>query len=494
MESVSIPFEDLGTFRVCAETLDNMRLAAETRVLMAVPEPTEEGLKYLKRAMYVAARRLCKRNVIKPLSTEELLTDLQAVKVKRKRNRYLKAFYSLQAEAVNYADARVTAFTKSEVVAPKPGKFFKPRMIQYRGSSKPDGARFLVEYWRYLKPIEHAFISTPGLFCPGRACAKSMDQFQRAEALRKAADDLVSPCSVAIDGSAFDAHVGVKILKLKKFFLNCVARFSGWDAASVDALSALNDWQLVNWVRGIIFTEGSIKYRCAGNIMSGDLDTSLTGALVMSSCVTAAMRMLDIDRNMWRMVDDGDDCALLVESAVVSRFGGPEQFRSVLVDVFKTFGQEITCEDIVHLGDDKRLELIDFCSARPVFDGARYKMVRYHQSIGKIVTNPRWFRNQELAMKYLAAVGHAEGVINSGIPCWSAIAAWARQHGTAEADVLREVSYEYRRAGYRQVKVESSEVCPAARESYHLAFGVSPLEQIRIEQQWLTRGPVRCAA
>lgn len=480
-------------WRCCASTLGNLRMAAATRVLCPVPSFDPAEARRCKKLARRVARRLASITSAQPVQDWEMEESLAEHATGARLRRYLQSHASLKQRQFEPADARVTGFVKVEVVATKAGKFFKPRMIQFRGTTRSDGCRYLVHVWKWLKPIEKHFLATPGLFCPGVHCAKTMDSLQRAAALQKCAAQLNRPVAVLIDGASFDAHVNREALCVEHELYVQLARAWGWSTAEIHGLRAALRLQLRNKVTATVRGSGRVSYTVIGNRMSGDLNTGLGNCVLMQIFVSRAMARLGIRQTEWRMLDDGDDCTIFVDAAAIERLGGSDAFGEKLRNAFLLFGQEITIDGIIPLErgqHDYDIERVEFCSASPVCVDGVWRLIRGPNAIDKCFVHPVWLRTESTARSYLAAIGVAEGSLNVGVPIWGAFTAFCRRFGTPSRGWLRTVrTYRLQRERLDWKPCDTIEPSYSTRLSFERAFGVSPAEQCRQEAYWAIRKP-----
>lgn len=455
-------------------TLGNARMGALTRVFVDVPETEAPTLASLRKTMEAPSHRFGRRTTA-PWTDSELLAWIQDLP-RRKRVRYLEAFEELKTVPFNNKDAQVTTFVKLEMTEKKEGKFYKPRLIQYRT------ARYLVHIARYLKPIEHAVYASKGIWCKDTIadCAKSHSVKQRSSIAVRKAQSLRSPVALSLDCSAFDAHINVDLLKVEHKFYQHVGKSAGWNSSELGQMARALKLQLHNQVRGT-FSDGSIKYTVSGNRMSGDLNTALGNVVLMSGMMRDAMLAL-VGPDGWTLYDDGDDCQLWVEEellAVVTE-GLPKRFLG--------YGMTLKIEEMSKLVTDSGLrhEGVLFCQHRLVDVSGVWTFVRDPlKCVSNGLSGPLWQgKGDEDYRGYLYAVGYGDGLSTLGVPILQTFHQWMRTAGKYSQSVTDQVvlgTWRMQNIDWSE-KLEPTEILWSTRESFFRAWGISPLDQVRYEE------------
>ncbi len=443
-------------------TVGNAEVAVKTRVLVAVPEPDADAIAKLRRVL----RRIAYRNtkhLQQPWSDAQLLLWISTLP-RRKRERYEEAFYSLQERPFEPEDAKVKCFIKDEITKRKKGKFYKPRLIQYRS------ARYLVAVARYLKPIEEVVYDLRGL---GRDkapnVAKKHNLTSRARILRRKWETFRDPVALSMDGSAFDAHVNASLLKSEHEFYRALS--SRWATADREVMMRLLKYQVKNKVSGL-FPDGTISYLVHGNRMSGDLNTALGNVVLMVGMMVDFCERVGLPYSLY---DDGDDIVVLVEREDASAF------EREVVEAFLGYGMEMKVESTTSL-----FERVDFCQHRPVLVGDSWRMVRDpFKSMQTSRLGSRWHGTEENFRAYAYAVGIGDGHNTSGVPVLQEYYAWMRRCGRKPTDrhlaVIRDAIWRFRVVEDGPLEAE---ITSRTRASFERAWGVSPGRQVELEELW----------
>jgi len=368
----------------------------------------------------------------------------------RLRRRYEAAAESLGEWPLCSRDARLSPFLKAEKL--HPGKVHKPRMIM------PRSPRYNLVLASHLKKFEHEFYNrwrVAGL--EGRVVAKGLNAVQRANLIRRKFDSIEGCVVVEVDGAQFEAHVSREMLELEHSVY--VARYP--DLASV--------------LRKQLVLEGKtscgIRFRREGARASGDFNTGLGNTLCMGAMVLATTPL--VVRGKWDTLVDGDNCLLFLSPSdvpnIMTRFAPLAQRLS---------GFECTIESPVTV-----LEHITFGQSKPVFDGVSYRMVRDPWKVMSNSLSTYRFHDAGFRRHLFGGVALCEIAANRGVPVLQSFFTKAlRAFGHPKIRALAHLEeYHYLLGSLFDTTGVTREVVPRARSSFELAFGISPVEQRRLE-------------
>lgn len=450
-----------------ANCVCNEEIAATNRVMGRVPRPSKNGLRILRRELKAMANKM---QGIVPYTMDEFVDCYTG----RRKGRYETACMHLRNDPdIGPDKARVKAFVKAEKFNPFDKKNPDPRMIQGRSYE------YNVQLGCYLKPMEHQLYRMKG---PTglRAIAKGLNMRKRGALLVKKMSQFNRPVVVSIDGSRWDKHIDVQVLKAEHGFYNRVHRDPH--------LQRLLSWQITNKCQ----TAGGLTYKVVGRRMSGDMNTALGNCVLMVAMCRAAMAEMGITR--WDLMDDGDDCLLIFEEDDLDlvRWRAPQ--------VFLEFGQEIKIENI-----SRTVEGVEFCQTHPVLHPNGWRMTRNWKKVLSTGTSGyRHWNDPNLVRPMFTAVGQCELSLSAGTPIlqeW-ALACIRNGRGKAPPKIFRE---EYQWGAYLKAELglgfgDALKVEWDTRLSFEAAWGISPLDQMLIEEQlrqWVVddvaTGPIRPA-
>jgi hypothetical protein len=428
----------------------NERMAIYNRVIGRVPRSTVEGIRKLRAGFNLLSKYL-------PQTTQEPLGEFAMKYHGAKRARYLNACQHVLDSGITRRDAGVTMFVKMEKV-----QLCKdPRAIQFRDP------KYCVMLASFLKPMEHLIYSLKPkhpMMSGTRIVGKGLNQVERAKLLMKKMAYFTSPVILGLDMSRFDKHVDKAQLREEhRFYLK-----SNNDPQFAELLS----WQLKNHVT----SKHGFKYVVNGGRMSGDMNTALGNCVIVCAMVIGFM----LPRNeRFDILDDGDDCLLIVES---------ESVPGILRDIereFLSFGHELKIEKVAY-----ELEQALWCQSNPVLTKYGYKFVRNpFKVMSSCLVGTRWLRvPTRVRREFLAGLAECEYVLNLGVPVLQEYALALKRNSQGAKlrfdkdsgewfKYLRE-SKLYKRladAGYDE------EITDASRISFQKAFGVTIDQQIQFE-------------
>lgn len=383
-----------GLYRpyVHANCICNEQISASNRVVGDVIKPTPNGIAKLKKAARLLCRQLPK---VDPWSYEQVLETFKG----RRRTRYQQAFQSLAVPLFKPSDSRISSFVKAEKFAALDKENPDPRMIQARN------ARYNIAVARFLKPMEHIFytMESPLGF---RMLAKGLNSIERASLLRQKLSAFSSPVVYSLDGSRWDKHIARQILEIEHSIylrMNADPEFR-----------QLLTWQLDNRCR----TAGGVRYRVSGGRMSGDMNTALGNCLLM--CLMVRCFCEEVGLKKWDLLDDGDDCLLLFESA------DEQLVQDNLTAMFREFGQEVKLENRAI-----KLEQVNFCRSKPVWNGSSWVFARnWKDVLSKDCCGVKNWFDPHLVRSMLTAIGCMNLALYHGVPVLQSFALACLRNGS----------------------------------------------------------------
>jgi hypothetical protein len=214
--------------------------------------------------------------------------------------------------------------------------------------------------------------------------------------------------------------------------------------------------------------------------MSGDMNTALGNCLLMCAMIHAYSTR---KRVKCQLANNGDDCVVFMERRDLLRF------QDGLKEWFLGMGFQMTVEEPAF-----EFEHIEFCQARPIFDGIGYTMVRNLRAFTKDACALIPIESDYVLKSWLGAVGDAGMSLTGGIPIWQeyyslyqrsagALSSVRKRRGASR--VLDQSAFETGMAmsaiGMERVY---GDVTPEARYSFWLAFGILPDHQVALEDQY----------
>jgi len=380
----------------------------------------------------------------------------------RKKARYEKAFQSLLRDKLCDKDCRPQVFVKYEKT-----NFTKkvdpvPRVISARDP------RYNIEVGRYLRPLEKRIFKAIDNMFGHTTVMKGFNSADTARYLREKWDKFTDPVAIPLDAVRFDQHVSEDALIFEhKVYTYCFPRRRhrrqlGW----------LLSKQRVNKCEG--YTEdGRLRYKVRGKRMSGDMNTSLGACLIM--CSMNKQYLDDIGVN-GALANNGDDCIVFMERKDLSTF------MSTLSSWFLRMGFNMEVGDVCY-----EFEQIEFCQTKPIFVGPLAKdfvMIRDPLwGLGKDTMCLAPITSDGMAKGWLHAVGSGGLSMCGGIPVFQEFYASYIKNGKRGKD-----NWEFATWGRKKLEEgmarEYGVVTPHTRASFYYAFGITPDEQIALENYY----------
>ncbi len=387
-----------------------------------------------------------------PLSEHQFVETFKG----RKRQMYQEVFERQCGRSAVRTDATIRPFVKFEKVDILLKDDPVPRVVSPR---KP---RYNIAVGRFLRPIEEKIFKAINTVFGGVTIFKGYDAFKQGKYLRQHWDSFKDPVAFGLDASRFDQHVSREMLQWEhSIYLQCFPR------AYRKELAELLSWQLDNKcvAKG---PDGSVEYTTRGVRMSGDMNTSLGACLIMTGLVYCYAANRDVE---YRLVNNGDDCVIVCERNDVSKFDGISAF-------FKAAGFTLVREPVVDV-----FENVEFCQTHPIFTESGWFMCRnVHSLLTKdhVCIN---YKEGEAFEQWLSAIGSVAPVF-SGVPCHRNVyQAFAR---CARPKKRRGLTRDDGSWSFRKLYASGStgSITEETRFSYYLAFGVTPEQQVAIEEHY----------
>lgn len=427
--------------------VQNELISIHNRVCGEVPEPTTRGLKAMAKTAGTIARKLGVHDT-RPLD------ELPLHYFGAKRTKYMQTVDDLKMYPTVPKDAHIKAFIKAEKTNYDAKENPDPRMIQARSM------RYNCAVAQYLKPIEESIyrrLKSP--YTNLRYVGKGLNQHERASLLVKKLEHFKRPVVVSLDASRFDQHVHVEQLRIEHMVYTMCNRDPEF--------ARLLRMQLNN----VCYTSNGIKYQTVGKRMSGDMNTACGNCLLMVIMVVTVMKQLGI--HAFDLLDDGDDCLLIMEAQQLRRF------EQRCHPMFLEFGHEIKVENVAyHIND------VEWCQCKPIeYLPGKWKFSRkFDKVISTTMTGVKhWSQSLKHRKAYVNTLGHCELILSLGVPVLQEFAiAMMRNAHTDELVAIEEndsVTYRtYRELRHFRLdkitKIEPKPITVEARISFERAFGV----------------------
>lgn len=449
--------------------------ALHTRVGASGPTMTLQMHREMKAAIRIWAAKvkyLMSKQATLPWTPEQLANSYAG----RKKAIYLNALKVYNTRKLGAKSAKVKMFCKADKIdgaARKiliDGKPIKARAIQARSPV------YNLAIGQYLKPLESVVYSTYGWCSPTKTpmIVKHYNMRQRAQILREKLLGFGDPAIIPLDASSFDASIKVEHLEmLHQFYMIC------WEQPH--DLQRWLSYRLSNKVTSM----HGLKYKTVGKRMSGDFDTAMGNCINMCTIIAACMHRLRVHK--WDLLNDGDDCLLVIERHDIMKIGDGQcaHLRAALTNC------GITATPTIVPGDADNMEHADACRSRPINMGTHWQFVRWPwRAITTMFTTYKHHYTTGL-YKILHTMAICESYANAGVPMLQsyANAAWRSITQLTTDTHASWRSEDYSRRAQQQglqnlnVKLETiyQPVTTSARLSFAKAYGIEVGEQLAFE-------------
>jgi hypothetical protein len=448
------------------KTIDGLERAAKERVLYVpkkdgsfVPAPLPKPKHFenmLRKSVCILTSFLPSTA---PMSYATFLATTKSCKRKIVKN----AIDGLLATPLSDRDFGIELFGKYEKGNFTAKKNPAMRMISYRG------ARYCVEYGRFIRPIEHHILhkSLDRLFGEPTVF-KGMNALNSGRAMRRKWNTFTHPVAVGIDAVKYDQHIHSDALRMvHSIYAACfpLKKFKS-------KLKWLCRAQLVNTCKA--YTEdGKLKYIVEGQTMSGEMSTSLTACLIMCLMLHTYARVKGIRISL---ANNGDDCVVLMEAV------DEPAFRDGFDHWFIQMGFEMTVEPTVSI-----FEKISFCQTQPIYIGPGpidYIMCRDpFTGIAKdTVMIDRW-TTPKMFKAWLYAVGQGGLSLTKNLPIFPSFYNSYLRAGKFDSKYSERKALTWaQRTMLKNLELREGGPTPETRASFYYAFDVTPDEQYVLEQ------------
>lgn len=355
--------------------------------------------------------------------------------------------------------SRLSNFVKVE-------KVLEDKLAKAPRNISPRAPEFNVLLGCYIAHLEKALFRILERVCGFPVVFKGMNALKQGEVLRHHWEQFEQPVAIDLDASRFDQHQHVASLKVEhEQWLRMVpAEFSG-------DLRALLNCQLLNNGSAVFPQEGiRVKYQVRGTRASGDMNTSSGNCFTMVGLIFSYMH----GKCKWRLANNGDDCVLIIEKRDLPKI-------SDLVHWFGRMGYTMESEGVVDI-----FERISFCQTKPVWTPLGYKMVRNPQTaIAKDIHSRCDLSREDVFDLWTSCVGKGGLALAGDIPVYNKFyQTFPQKHSAAN---FQEVAPMVESGFYmlsKGLKYESTEILPRTRYSFWLAFGITPMEQLVLEDHF----------
>ncbi len=443
-------------------TIDTLERAVKERVFFVKTEngfeepPRPQGDYFSQKLRETKALLVPHLPFTTPLSPQGFAETFRGAK----RRIYEEAATSLLHRSVSEKDSHVKVFVKYEKTDYTRKSDPVPRVIS------PRDPRYNVEVGRFLRPIEERiFDSLAQLFEGKKTVFKGLNASDSGRKMFDLWSSFKQPVAIGLDASRFDQHVSKQALEWEhQLYPLCFPK------PYRKRLERLLSWQVMNSCKGYC-EDGRLKYTKLGGRMSGDMNTSLGNCILMCSMI----KQYSLDRGVRVLLaNNGDDCVVFMEASDLERFSYD------LDGWFRALGFNMTVEPPCYT-----FEEIEFCQTHPIFVGPNYDdylMVRHPKwAIAKDTMCINGFQSDKQYLAWLDAVGTGGLAMTGGVPIFQDFYRTYCRYGSRGKTHYHAQSWGVRSLGLN-LNRQYGEVDPRTRASFYWAFGVTPDEQLVMEE------------
>jgi hypothetical protein len=375
-------------------------------------------------------------------------TETQVIEhtVQSKKQRVRDAFALYHKFGWLKKDSYIRMFIKHEKgndMPESPAEQGDPRAIQYRSFKHTSlFKKFLmpveIRLWKYGQNLEERSPLNERLF------SKNLNPLAVAANLYNGWSKFAKPMAHLWDVSRMDAHMGRFLRELIEF------------PTYRNVMPAVQPFlEVMRRNRG--FSKNGIQYEMEYTMCSGEACTSSGDSIVMAAVLDYVYR--DIPHH--KLVC-GDDSVVIFDQDHVKRIDQ---------NIFKECGLPVKLEEAF------LLEHVEFCQTRPVQVAGRWMMVRNPERV--VLRGFHTIKNftGHALRDWIASVGVGELECSAGVPIAQSFALRAMEMGSPRPHFVRDFLEHRRTCGFKEPAV----VQDTTRQSFWLAWGVSPSVQLAIE-------------
>jgi len=435
-------------------------------------EPYEPPLSLVKHRLQQFACLLDgKAKFSLPLDRLQFASKYQA----RKKERYLRAASTLEVRSIERKDFEIKFFMKMEL---------------YNMTAKPDPAPrginpptdvSLLETGRHISPIEKSMyiaIAEVVHWDGAPAVMKGLNQEQRGKIISGYWGEFSKPVCLLLDASRFEQSVTHPFLEWE------IERYLKYYPNNPYFRKLMRSQ--LNMIGKVKCPDGKISFKKRGGRSSGQPNTALGNCLISAALLYSFCLELGICK--YRMFLDGDDCGIIMDQRV------SDSAIKTIKKWYKELGFRLKVEKPVTV-----LEEIDFCQSRPVWTENGYVMVRnLHTSLCKDAVSTLNLSKKEDWQSWISAIGQGGISLVGGIPVVQNYYRCCVKASNGAKPAENAFDQWHMENKYKGMKRVWSEPHPESRCSFWKAFGVTPDEQIELENYYdelvLTHGIEQCNA
>lgn len=387
----------------------------------------------------------------------------------RRRRVYENAFATLLYEPLTANDANCKCFLKKEkdIMSDKPDAV--PRVITF-----PD-PRYGMQFGKFVKAIESKFFASIDHCFGSRTVMKGLNYLTLGQEIFRKWDRFTDPCSIDGDVSRLDSSISDEMQQMYHKF---AAKFFEYNERQI--FLELCEMQLNVDVKGRA-QDGGISFQSSG-LGSGQMNTSQMGVFIVCYILWNLIDSLGLDVEV---VNCGDDFSIIGERATI------HVFRKHAIKYFMKYNMVLKLEELNDV-----LEGLNFCQTNPVKVDGTYRMVRVpRQAIIKDSSSIDCLLALSQRIQFLHAISCTGIATHGGVPIFQEVYRFMARasHGMrARITSKRSLVKTYKTKLYdhsmsywgKSLTCSYKLISDETRYSFYIAFGISPVNQIAIEQTY----------
>lgn len=333
-----------------------------------------------------------------------------------------------------------------------------PRIIQHRSYE------YLHQLKSFILPISKIFKQSNNLSYNqpiNTIFMKYHKNHEQIKILQEQWSKFKQPCCLCLDMEAFDGHVSVPLLESEHLTWES---FYNKSPTMLKCLKILLSKQINN----IGITKNGIKYNKNGSRLSGEFTTSDGNSINNYYMLRSYVQDLNAYINV-----NGDDSLIMIEQTDINKLKH--------LDYFRIFGMICKQDRIAYTFED-----INFCQCNPVSINGVYRFVKAPiRTMSRSTICPSQYIY--CIDRYLAGIGLCELASNVGVPILQNFSLRLLVD-SGFTKPLGKIDKNF--ALYTNLPIiEIQQIDYTTRLSFENAFGISPIEQINIENSILTGLP-----
>lgn len=333
-----------------------------------------------------------------------------------------------------------------------------PRLI------RPFSIIFNLAFGVFVYPLEKCLYSGIDALYESPTVTKGLNGSQVASAIAQKWNMFGDPVCLITDMSRFDQHCSPEALRwVMRLCLRALKR------GGADVKRFVELWESTIRSRGMVLCDdGVVQYKVDGTLNSGLSSTSLCGVVLVCFILRAFCMSRKVKH---QLISAGDDTNIIIEREDLTKFDDLPAFCL-------SAGFTVKIDGVVD-----ELERIDFCQARPVFDGEEWVMVRDPKVVATkdLLTGKRFASSMDVR-RYMRAIADGGLALNGGIPIMQSYYAMLRRlAGDVEPSVLERNGFYYLTQNMRR---SVRAITDHARISFYKAFGINVWRQMELERYY----------